>query len=78
MLKAGLVLILAILLLSQFDMILKFLGRALAGMVAIFLLNFIFNPLGIGLGMNLITLLVSGMLGFYGVVALYAVQAVLV
>ena len=77
MLEAVLAVVLAILLLNQFDVILKLIGRIITGMVTIFLLNFVFSPLGIGLGMNVVTLLVSGVLGFYGVVALYAIQAIL-
>lgn len=74
MLEMAIFVVLGILLLSQFG---GFFKRVLIGIFTMFLLNFVFNPLGIGVGINFFTLLVSGMLGFYGVVALYAVQAIL-
>ncbi len=74
MLEIVICVVLGILLLSQFG---GFFKRVLIGIFTMFLLNFVFNPLGIGVGINFVTLLISGMLGFYGVVALYAVQAIL-
>ncbi len=57
------------------NMIKKFLSRAIIGMLAIVLVNQILAYLGnsVSVGVNVLTCLTSGILGFPGVILLYGI-----
>lgn len=57
--------------------IFKILLNGIIGLVLIYLSNLIFVPLGISVGINIFTLAISAFLGFPGVVAVFAIQAIL-
>ena len=61
----------------KMEFVLNFLIRSLFGLVGIFFVNQLMIMEGINLevGMNLFTLLTSGILGFPGVIMLYGVVA---
>ncbi|RQD73252.1 MAG: pro-sigmaK processing inhibitor BofA [Candidatus Syntrophonatronum acetioxidans] len=58
-------------------MIAKLLGNALAGGLLLLVFNLIGSPLGINLGVNIITALIVGMLGIPGLVMLVLIQRIL-
>lgn len=51
--------------------------NAAIGFCLIIALNFVLKPLGFNLGLNLLTLGLSGVLGLPGVCAMYVISAVL-
>ena len=61
----------------KMEFILNFLIRSLFGLVGIFFVNqlMIMEGINVEVGMNLFTLLTSGILGFPGVIMLYGVVA---
>lgn len=60
---------------NRAEFILNFLLRAVFGMIAIFLVNSVLQRQGIqGVGINPLSFLTSGILGFPGVVLLYGIN----
>lgn len=68
--------VLALLLLPKpVEVLLKIGMQATLGLLALFGLNYLLLPLGYGVGLNLITFGVAGVLGLPGVVSLFVLQA---
>lgn len=60
----------------KMDMVLSFILRAVMGMILIYFVNeFLkFQEIGVVVGMNPVTLLTTGTLGFPGVILLYGIN----
>ena len=71
------VVLLLMLLPKPFKFFLRFTSQGVVGFLAIIGLNFLLLPLGIGVGINLVTLGVAAVLGVPGVVSLYILEAFL-
>jgi inhibitor of the pro-sigma K processing machinery len=62
---------------SQIKVILKLLFNAGVGAVILYLSSIVMVPLGISVGINIFTLVISAFLGIPGVITLFAIQAIL-
>ncbi|NLL79751.1 MAG: Pro-sigmaK processing inhibitor BofA [Clostridiales bacterium] len=60
----------------KMECIINFILRGVTGMIAIYFINAVFmqQNISIGVGINLLSVLTSGVLGFPGVILLYGVQ----
>lgn len=57
--------------------IIKLLFNGILGGIIIYLSNAIFIPLGINVGVNIFTLLISAFLGLPGLIVIFIIQAIL-
>lgn len=58
-----------------FKLIGKFLLNGILGVLIIYLINVITQPEQVMVGVNLLTFIITGVLGFPGIVLLYLIQA---
>jgi len=74
----ALVIILCIMIFSSYiKKISVLLLKAGVGALVIYMSNILMAPLGISVGINIFTLIISAFLGLPGIILIYAVQAVL-
>lgn len=57
--------------------LLKFILNGLFGIIIIYLYNTLFAFLGVNVGINIFTVLISAFLGIPGVIVVFAIQAIL-
>jgi len=74
MIIAGLGLVAILFFSKQLKFAFNFLRNAIAGAVGIFACNMLLAPVGIALGINLLTLFIVGVLGLPGFLLLYLSQ----
>ncbi|MBQ2752889.1 MAG: pro-sigmaK processing inhibitor BofA family protein [Firmicutes bacterium] len=57
--------------------LLKLLANSVFGAVALFAINTVFGFTGLGVGINMVTIITAGVLGLPGIAALYIVRIIL-
>ena len=57
--------------------LLKLLANSVFGAVAMFAINTVFGFTGLGVGINMVTIITAGVLGLPGIAALYIVRIIL-
>ncbi len=62
---------------KQITYILKFIFRGVFGIIGYYLLNFVLGFVGMQLGVNFISFIVVGFLGFWGFLSLIIIQIII-
>lgn len=60
---------------KHLKLVIKFLFNGLIGVVGISVANYFFLPMGIYVGINAVTLIVSCLLGIPGIISMYIISA---